>query len=286
MKKQILAAVAASMVSAYSIADISITGAYEGVISNSTGASTYTDDLDLTIKGRNGDTTVTATLEDMSGGQAVTSTQVYIDTKLEGINFRGGNYKGQNGNGLLQKKSAASNKMKLSTSVSGVGLAVSQGSGDGNAKVDASFDLSGVSIKAQNVNNDTRFVSASAKVNGIGVDVETQEASAGKTNTAYALGGEYNGIGLTYVNVDIEDATGVTQDDGILGDISDATAGNDLYGVVASLGSDMGKVTGKYISKNDKDIYVAKLERGVWSFTATDTQDADTTYSAKINVSF
>ena len=287
MNNKLLALFGASLISVSSFADISITGAYEGTISNSTGASTYADDLDLTIKGRNGDTTVTATLEDMSGGQAVTSTQVYIDTKLEGINFRGGNYKGQNGNGLLQKKSAASNKMKLSTDIAGVGLAVSQSSGDGNAKVDASFNIEGVSVNAQNVNNDTRFVSASAKVGAVSVDVETQEASAGKTNTAYALGADYNGIALTYVNVDIEDATGVTQDDGILGNISDATAGKDLYGVVGSLATDMGKVTGRYVSKNDLDIYTAKLERGIWSFSATDTEgEADLAYEAKMTVTF
>ena len=286
MNNKLISAIAAGMLSATAFADISITGAYEGVISNSTGASTYTDDLDLTIRGKQGDTTVTATLEDMSGGQTVTSTQVYVDTKLEGLNFRGGNYKGQNGDGLLQKKSAASSKMKISTDISGVGLAVSQGSGDGNAKVDASFDIANVSVKAQNVNNDTRFISASTEFNGLGVAIETQEASAGKTNTGYVLSGALGGASVSYVNIDIEDATGVTQDDGILGDISDATAGKDLYGIVASLSSDMGKVTGKYISKNDKDIYVAKLERGVWSLSATDAEGSDMAYSAKINVSF
>ena len=291
MYKNAIAAIAALGVSVTAFADISITGAYEGEFSNGgSGAYEYTQDMDLTIKGKSGDTTVTATLEDLgkdANNTAVSTNQVYINTKLGDLDIEAGKKKGMNGNGLLQKKSSASQKFSAKTTVGPASVKVGQKSGDANATVDTAFDLAGVSVKVQNATNDARFVTVGAEYNGFAINAETQEASAGNTNTAYSIGADVSGIAVTYVNVDVQDAAGVTQDDGILGDISDATAGKDLYGVVGSLDvATLGKVTGKYISKNDKGIYVGKLERGIWSVTATDVQDADTTYSAKMTVTF
>jgi hypothetical protein len=68
MKKQLLiAAVAASMTSV-AMADVSISGVYAGTISQSTGAASFAQDLDLKIVGKSGDTTVTATIENMGVG--------------------------------------------------------------------------------------------------------------------------------------------------------------------------------------------------------------------------
>ena len=291
MFKSITAAVAAFSLSAVSFADISITGAYEGEFSNGgSGAYEYTQDLDLTLKGKSGESVVTVMLEDLGTDEndgTVSTSQVWIDTKVAGLDVMAGKKKGQNGNGLLQKASAASQKFSAGTTVGPVGVKVTQASGDGNAKVDASFEVAGVSVNAQNVNNDTRFISASTDLQGLSLAVETQEASAGKTNTAYSVGGAVGPASVTYVNIDVQDAAGVTQDDGILGNISNAVAGNDLYGVVGSLDvAEVGTVTGKYISKNDKDIYVAKLSRDIWEVSATDEEGSDTVYGAKLTVTF
>lgn len=291
MFEKTIAAVAALGVSALSFADISITGTYEGEFSNGgSGAYEYTQDLDLAVRGRQGDSTVTVTLEDLgkdANNTAVSTNQVWIDTKLAGLDVMAGKKKGQNGNGLLQKASAASQKFSVSTNIGGAGVKATQASGDGNAKLDASFDLAGVSINAQNVTNDARFVSLGYSINGIDVAYETNEASVGKTNTAYSVGSKVGPIGVTYVNIDIEDAAGVTQDDGVLGDISDAVAGKDLNGVVGTLDvAEIGTITGKYINKNDLTTVVAKVKDGIWEVSASKTENADTTFGGKINVAF
>ena len=291
MFKKSIAAVAAFGISALSFADISITGAYEGEFSNGgSGAYEYTQDLDLVVRGRQGESTVTVTLEDLgkdANDSTVSTNQVWIDTKLAGLDVMAGKKKGQNGNGLLQKASAASQKFSVSTNVGGAGVKATQASGDGNAKLDASFDLAGVAVKAQNVTNDARFISLGYSTNGIDVAYETNEASVGKTNTAYSVGGKVGPVGVTYVNIDIEDAAGVTQDDGILGDISDAVAGKDLNGVVGTLDvAEVGTVTGKYINKNDLTTMVAKLSRDIWEVSASKTENADTTFGAKMTVTF
>jgi len=91
---------------------------------------------------------------------------------------------------------------------------------------------------------------------------------------------------VTGVVIDVEDTAGVTQDDGILGDVSDAANGKTVKGVVASTDTTVGTVTGKFIDKNDLNTYVAELERGVWTFGHSKTENADGVTTAEINVSF
>jgi len=285
MKKTI--AMAAVFAATSVMADISITGSYEGTVTDAPdAASTYSQDIDLFVKGRAGDAQVNLSFEDLASGSAVQTTEAYIVAPLEGLTFKGGSMKGQNGDGLLQKKSAPANKMKLSTEVEGFGLTYGQTSGDGNGSVDVSANVGGFGVKVQNASNDTRFITITGDVGPVAAAVERQEASTDKVNTAYSVTGTVGPASVTYVNVDVQDAAGVTQDDGILGDISDATAGNDLYGVVGSFNAVAGKVTGKYINKNNAKTYVAKLERGMWEFSHTKPENTDGTTKAVIKVTF
>jgi len=292
MKKQLLiAAVAASMASA-SMADISINGNYEGTLQDGNpGAASYTQDLDLTLVGSTGGSKVTVMMEDLTGGSTVTTNQVFIETSIEGLNFKRVNYKGQSGAGLLKKKSAVANKIEVGADVAGFGVKVAQVSGDGNATVDASTNIAGIDVKVQDLTNDVRFITASTNIAGLDLNLETQEVSTGKTNTGVTASttvalSESTAIGVAGVYIDVEDTTGVTQDDGILGDISDANNGSSIKAGVATLDTDLGKVTGKYIVKNDLDTYVAKLERGVMEYGYSKTENADAVIDAKLTVSF
>lgn len=287
MKNIILATTMVTLTSV-AFADITITGKYEGTITDGNpGASTYAQDLDLTLKGTTEGASVTATIENLAGGDTVTTNELYIETSIEGINFKGGKSKGMNGNGLMQKKSSATNKMQLSTDVAGVGVAINQTSGDGNATVDVNGSVAGIDVKVQNAGNDTRYVTASTNVGGFDVVVETQETASTTTNTGASISTTVAGMTVTGVMIDVEDASGVTQDDGILGDISDATAGKDLNGVVVTTtATGLGEITGKYINKNDKTTYVGELERGVWTFGASKTEDEDAVFDASIKVKF
>ena len=284
--KLLLASFVATSLSA--TAGVTINGNYEGTFTDGNpGASTYAQDLDLTLKGTVADgTSVTATFENLTGGSTVTSTQVFIETQVEGLNFKGGNYKSQNGTGLMQKKSAVINQFELGTDVAGFGVSVAQTSGDGNATGDVSGSVAGIDVTIQNVTNDSRYVSASTSISGLDINVETQETATGTTNTGASIATTIAGMTVTGVIIEVEDTTGITQNDGILGDISDASNGKTITGVVASTDTVLGTVTGKYIDKNDTTTYVGKLQRGVMEYGYTKTENTDGVFDAVITVSF
>ncbi len=259
-------------------ADISINGSYEGTFTEG-GAATYAQDLDLTLVGSTDGAKVTVMMEDLTGGSAVTTSQVFVEAGIEGLDFKGGNYKSQNGSGLLQAESATTNQFEVGTTIAGASVTVGQASGDGNATVDAGISVSGVDINVQNVSATDRFITVVANFFGFGTTIETQETATGRN-------AEGTSINITGVYIDVEDTAGVTQDDGILGDISDANTGSTVRAGVASLETDLGTVTGKYIIKNDLDTYVAELERGVMEYGYSKTEDADGVFSAKVTVTF
>jgi len=285
MNNLLTATLVATSISTTAIAGMGITGTYEGTITDGSGA-TYTQDLDLTLTGSVADgTSVTATFENLTGGSTVLSTQVFIETQVEGLNFKGGNYKSRNGNGLMQKKSAVTNQFELGTDVAGVGLTVGQTSGNGNATVDVNSTIAGVAVTVQNVSNSTRYITASTAIAGLDIDVERQKTTTG-TNTGASLSTNIGGLAVTGVFIDVNDTAGITQDDGILGDISDASNGKIVTGVVASTETVLGTVTGKYIEKNDVDTYVAKLKRGIIEYGYSKTENVDGVFDAKLTVAF
>ncbi len=279
--KQLLALFAATA-TVTSMATVDLSGNYEGILNDS---GDYTQDLDLTIKGTVDGTTVTATIENLSGGDTVTTNELYISTNLiEGLDFKGGKYKGQNGGGLLQKKSAAVSKMTLGLDNLG-GLNLSATSTDGDVSTTVGTVLGPISIQAQNVTEDSRFITASAYLAGADFNIETQDTGVG-TNTAYSASILEHGVGLAGVIINVGDAAGVTQDDGILGDISDANTDSTVKGAVVTMPSAIGDITGKYIVKNDLDTYVTTLTRGAVEYGYSKTENADGIFSAELNVTF
>jgi len=210
-----------------------------------------------------------------------------METKvIDGINFKGGNYKGQNGTGLLQKKSSATNKMKVSTDVAGFGVAVNQVSGSGTSTYDVAGKVGPADVTIQNATNDTRYITVGGELQGITVVYESQEASTGNTNMGVSASATVGGIDVTGVYVDVQDASGITQDDGILGDISDANADTTVTGIVASTGTEFGTVTGKYITKNDLNTMVGKIKVGDIEYGVSKTENADAVFDAKLTVTF
>ena len=180
--------------------------------------------------------------------------------------------------------------MQVGLDVTGVNVVVGQVSGAGKATVDAAATVAGLEVSAENVTATDRLITVVANFFGFNTTVETQETSVAR-NTAVSAGldvsiAEGTSVALTGVYIDVKDAAGVTQDDGILGDISDATTGSTVKGAVASLNTAVGNVTGKYSVKNDKNTITAEVERGVWTLGHTKTEDTSGVTTAKINVAF
>ena len=284
----VLAAAMATLATA-SMADVMITGKYKGAFSeNSDGNMKYNGDFDLTLKGKAGDTVYTSTFENIgkSGSTAVTVKQSYIETPIgDMLSFKGGTYKATDGKGLLQE-STTKNRMKLSAEVGGVSASATNISEDGNTSIALSTKVGPATVTVQNVTNDTRFITVGADLGGVSLLVETQEASAGKRNTGVQAGISAGGFDLTGVYIDVKDGTGVFQTDGIVGDVSDANDGTTVKGIVASTGTDFGKVTTKYITKNNLNTVVGKLNVGKWEFSTSKTENADAVNSASVTVRF
>jgi hypothetical protein len=269
-------------------ADVTITGDYTGFITNDSSVTSYAQDLDLTIKGTMLDntTSVTATIENIS--DTLTIGELYVDTTIEGLNVKLGKSKGLNGLGIMNKKSVAVNQLEIGLDAAGYGVSVNQVSGEGNVTFDTTGSLGGINFKIQDIANTERYISASNVVAGIEVALEYQKTAVG-TNTGLAASTEVAGYGLTYAQVDVGDASGVTQDGSvtnertsILEDISDAVTGKVVRGIVVSRGD----VTGKAINKNDKMTYVAMLNRGPMQYSYSKTESADGIIGAKVSFDF
>ncbi len=290
MNKNLIAVLAATTMTA-SIATVDITGTYEGVLTDGNpGAAAYGQDLDLKMVGTAGDSTVTVLMENLTGNSAVTASQVFIESGIEGITFKGGSYKNQNGSGLLQAESAITNQFEVGTHIAGVSVSAGQVSESSNTTVDAGFGIAGLGVNVQNATATDRFISVVTNFFGFGITAETQNTTVGRNlavalDTSIALN-ESSSIALTTVYMDVKDTAGVTQDDGILGDVSDAATGSTVKGAVASLNTSIGDVSGKFITKNDVNTYVGELTRGVWTFGHSKTENTDGVTTAKINVAF
>ena len=79
MNKNLIAAVAALTLTTSALADISISGNYEGTISDGNpGAATYSQELDLAIVGKAELATVTAKVKNVDAGDNITFNEVYF----------------------------------------------------------------------------------------------------------------------------------------------------------------------------------------------------------------
>jgi hypothetical protein len=294
MKKQLLiAAVAASMTSV-AMADVSISGVYAGTISQNTGAASFAQDLDLKIVGKSGDTTVTATIENMGVGglYAMNATTVKLSTKLEGISFSAGNYKSFSGNGLVNKPVAAE-RIGFSTSVAGVGVGMTNANGHGAPSVTLTGDVAGFGVKVQNATNSARYISLKGNVAGLALDIEN--SGADDNVAAVKVSGTIGGMSVSYANLDCgtvkvrtvgaaaASACTETRGSAPYGNISTTEK---VKGLIVSTATTMGKVTFKNIDKDGTDTNVLALQRGNVSYKYAKTDLKDATLSAKVKFKF
>ena len=280
MKKQLLIAAVAASMNSVAMADVSISGAYEGTVSQTTGAATFAQDLDITVVGQTGNTSVTMTLEDLTGGSDIAASQVFVKTELEGISFTAGKYETTSGNGIINAASNG-NKTTLATSIAGVSASVTTGNADANSSLTLAGNVAGFDVKVQNALNSTRFVTISGDVAGVAVAVERQKTATG-TNTGFNLSTDINGVAVAYENVKINGSAS-NQDDGMIGDISSAAKASALS---ASMNTAMGSVEVKHAKIDSDKTMTVELTRGNVVYGYSKTTDLDKVLSAKVSFSF
>ena len=148
--KQIIAAMAAMVISASSIAGISLSGKYTGTLNDS---SVYTQDLTTTLVGSSAAGAVTVTLD-----KDFAVDDMYVETTMAGVKLK-----------LGEVDDVTSISAKTTVGIASVG--VNQISG-GATTFDAGATFSGVKLDVVDITNTTRATTASATVAGFKVVVE------------------------------------------------------------------------------------------------------------------
>jgi hypothetical protein len=161
MKKQIIAAAVAATMTSVAFADISITGATKVNYTytdydNNTSSNAVKNETDITITGKNGDTSVVANLAMDDGNQTAgdgaaqttASTlgleDVYLTTKVGDVNLKVGDW--DNGNNALRASSRVKNKISASTELGGIKIAVDAGNNGKMGSTTLSTTVGGVSV--------------------------------------------------------------------------------------------------------------------------------------------
>jgi len=153
--KKFIAAMAALLMSASSIASIALSGSYTGTLNDS---GVYTQDLTTTLVGSSAAGAVTVTLD-----KDFAVDDMFVESTIAGIKFKLGEVDGVTSIGA-------------STTFGPITVGANQVSG-GSTTFDASGTFAGVTVASTNVTSDARATTATYKV--AGVSLELQHAKSG-----------------------------------------------------------------------------------------------------------
>jgi len=228
MKKIIAAAVAASM-SAVAMADISITGnANYEYFSNTTGGATETTnnegdmEVNLTVVGKTGDTSVVANFEltqasasDNSNGGGIDVEDLYMTTKVGDLNIKAGDFASGTTalGGEIDNGSRVHNKVDISTKVgpATVGYATNSASGSDNdyagsdAFVYGSMDIAGTKVSIKDQSDSYTIVGLSGSAGGINYRIENKDSDTANSDVLfYELGTKVGDLSISYAAIDAD----------------------------------------------------------------------------------
>ena len=153
--KKLIAAMAALLMSATSVASIALSGTYTGTLDDS---GVYTQDLVTTLVGATAAGAVTVTLD-----KDFAVDDMFVESTIAGIKFKLGEVDDVTSIGA-------------STTIGPITVGANQVSG-GSTTFDASGSFAGVTVASTNVTSDARATTATYKV--AGVSLELQHAKSG-----------------------------------------------------------------------------------------------------------
>jgi len=264
MKKQIVAAAVAATMSAFALADISITGAakvnYTNVDSGVSGTpdtNKFTQETDLKIKGKSGDTEVVinfgggafdgdslddsttdgdaeATANDDVGGEVnskanqVNVEDIYVKTKVGDVTIQTGTW--DSGNNELRASARKAGKFKASTSIQGLDVSMSTSSaGAGAEEYGIGTDIGGVRLDyVKKIAGET--IKASTSLAGVGVKYHLEGSDTAQSDRTYVeLSGKVGDVSVKVGQAEA-DASATIEGDTWMGDFEGATGAYDLSG--------------------------------------------------------
>lgn len=270
MKKQLLIAAVAASMSAASMADVSIAGnakfEYRNIDTNNVSSNTTNTEVNLNVRGSNGDTKVIMDLEfNTHGGNATTALDVenlYLTTKIGMVNAKLGNYTTPTSAilGEIDNGSRATNKMTFSTMFNGVKVYAGNtgavtGAGetaiDNNMFVGASATVQGWTLQAKKNSSTVNSFGVKGSVGPVGIRYEIKDNDAANSDVDFLnLTGDFDGVKVGYARLDADADSLITEDDSDLFAVENAgngdsnaqfslattVAGNTFTGKIGSIG--------------------------------------------------
>ena len=223
MKKQLLIAAVAATMATVSIADVSITGGAKINFTNTdtTGADSvnqFNHDIDFTLAGKNGDTSVSVTVaNETTGATTTTDTKfdvenAYVASKVMGANVKVGQWAGADSNMANGTRSAG--KFSADMTFSGVKVQFEDQSA-GSKSITLSGSVADVAVSHEMFQNDDTDTTVSGSFGGVNAKYRSIQDDSDSTNgdkRSFALSTEVNGITLSYNDVDVK-GTGQTSSD-------------------------------------------------------------------------
>jgi hypothetical protein len=314
MKKQIIAAAVAASVSSVALADISITGAakvnYTNVdveTASTPDTNKFTQETDIKIKGKNGDTEVvinfgggsldntaaTSTSRSGTGTNQMNVEDVYVTTKVSGVSIKAGTW--DNGNNELRGSERAHGKFQAGTSIGGLNLGFLTGSnGASQEEFTVGTNLGGVDLSFTKKNSG-ETVKASTTVGGVALKYLGLPSDTANSDRTYVeASGAFGGVNVKVGKASADSAARLDGDTWLgdfegntSGDTMYLTEGQDITGVELSTSMAGNKVTFRNVSVDDattggsahdtdinKVIITRPLASGAtFELTYTDTDD-------------
>ena len=258
--KKFIAAMAALLMSATSVASIALSGKYTGTLNDS---GTYTQDLTTTLVGASAHGAVTVTLD-----KDFAVDDMFVETTLGGIKFKLGEVDDVTSIGA-------------STAIGPITVGVNQVSG-GSVTFDASGSFGGVTVASTDITNDARSTKASYSLAGVALSLE--HAKSGTDHQVEVQASRHIG--------------GTTTIDGTTGGFTvsvdhNQNADNDAFqdgswgGSVATDIGGLGTVTASgHLTSADVKSYGLSVTSGIFTGAWDKTGTADGVLSLKAVVSF
>ena len=250
MFKKLLVATAAMAVSATTVAGISLSGLYEGTL-DSHGA--YTQDITTTMKGTQGNSTVTVVLD-----KDFAVDDMYVETTTGPLTFKIGDWSGDDPDSTV---------LGVTMKAGAITIGLNQISG-GSTTVDASTTLGGIAVSMTDVTATTRETTGVYTAAGVTATVVHNKVTAGN-NIDVTVATTVAGLTLSANHDSNADGTSTNE-----GSVSKALVG--LGTVKGTMSKTSAGVTSKSFS----------LTRGIWTADWTKTGTADGVSTLKASLAF
>jgi len=290
MKKQLLAAAVAATMGTAAIADISLTGSmkvnYKNTEYSDTTASTnnVTQEADLVLKGTSGATTVHVEMGidggDDSAANAMETEDVHLSTKIGEVGVKVGTWNPAD-TIFDDNATRTGGNWILSTAVSGVGIALEGDSNKSGTKATISGDIAGVSAKyvmkgaatattagKSTIGKARDEIFLSTDIAGFAVTYAALNSDATNQDaSAVTVSKEFNGVTVSYSDVDADSGYTITGDTGAFGDATGfMNIGDDATAIKLSTSMGGNTISARFVSV---DALVAANDVDVNTFTVT-----------------